>query len=93
MISEIDPAPGTHSSGATVVRRALRRRGQDHRNLLQAELPGAPAEARECRILPDGAGAAPRAIAPASAAVPTRSAAIREAVAKAIELIEGRTQG
>ena len=31
--------------------RPRHRRGQDHRHLLQAELPGAAAEARECRIL------------------------------------------
>ena len=29
------------------------RRGQDHRHLLQAELPGAAAQARECRLLRD----------------------------------------
>ena len=31
--------------------RARHRRGQDDRHLLQAELPGAAAQARECRIL------------------------------------------
>ena len=60
--------------------RARHRRGQDDRHLLQAELPGAAAQARECRILRRAARRRARpAIAPACAASPTRWAATRGA--------------
>ena len=51
--------PGRRSCAATGLGRPRHRRGQNHRHLLQAELSGAAAQARECRLLRDcrrGAG-------------------------------------
>ena len=59
------------------VGRAGDRRGQDHRHLLQAELPGAASQARECRVLRERRRGARRGLSVrACAASPTRSAAI-----------------
>ena len=89
-VSRLDPGHrlgGLHAPRPQLGRPG-HRRGQNDRHLLQAELPGAAAQARECEFFADGEEARAAGYRPCLRCKPDEVGRDREAVAQAVKLIE-----